>query len=224
MFADVVTLDSGPSSAIGEHVLAGKSLPIAYSSFFNQQSSNPGGSHTFQTMISRGFSRLKGCLVSFYNPPGTAGVPAGNGTTEVNGFWGWHLITDSLVPDRDQMDIFIQLGNRVMPEHHVTSLSEAFYRLRLAVGKYAGDNQMAITPREFRCNKFILAWDFETGALQAGGGLSFTGLSSRSGELLTIQAKNMSAAPGGAGPSSVYVTLHYDAILQLNLDSAVVLD
>ena len=223
MFADVVTLDPGLTNAISEHVLAGKSLPIAYSSFFTQMNTNPGNNPTFMTSLTKGYSYLKGVLVTFFCPSGEGGVPANTNKKALNHFWSWGSATADLNPAHDRFDVFLSIGNKIMPEYHVTSFSEAWYRLRLAVGKYASDSMISVTPREFRSSKFILAWDTERGALQAGGGLAHTGISTTGGEMLTLQAKGMSANGATLGPTYVYTTLHYDGILQLQLDSASIL-
>ena len=151
------------------------------------------------------------------------GVPANTNKKALNHFWSWGSATADLNPAHDRFDVFLSIGNKIMPEYHVTSFSEAWYRLRLAVGKYASDSMISVTPREFRSSKFILAWDTERGALQAGGGLAHTGISTTGGEMLTLQAKGMSADGTTLGPSYVYTTLHYDGILQLQLDSASIL-
>lgn len=224
MWADVVQTDSGLTSAIAEHVLAGKHLPIAYSSFFTQLSSNPGGNPDFQVVLSRGFSRLKGIFATLYCPPGTGGVGAGeHGSKQVNSFWCWHGVQDHTAA-YDRFDCFFSIGNRVIPEYHVRSFSEAWYRLRLAVGKYASTESLSIAVRAFRAWKFVLAVDLETGALQSGGGLAHTGLNTRSGELLTLQAKGFSRDQATEGPREVYVSLHYDAIISVGLDNTQVLD
>ena len=105
----------------------------------------------------------------------------------------------------------------------MTSLAEAFYRLRLALGKVSGDETMTITGQQFRNYRFILAIDTEKAATGLGGGVSFSGISTRGGELLTADFKGVGANAGEA-PTQSYVHLHYDALVNLRIDGCEVLD
>ena len=82
---------------------------------------------------------------------------------------------------------------------------------------------MDISTKQFRTNKFILAFDLERAATGSGGGVSFSGISTRGGELLTVQIKNAKLNTTDA-PTQTFVHLHYDAIPEIRADSCVVLD
>ena len=112
---------------------------------------------------------------------------------------------------------------RRYPEYQISSLSEAFYRLRLALGKVTGDETLSITCGQFRNYRHIIAIDVEKTAVALGGGASFSGVSTRGGELLTADFKNYGTTTAQA-PTQTYVHLHYDALINIRVDGCEILD
>ena len=142
--------------------------------------------------------------------------------TPLNTFYHPHG-AGNYTPAADTVEFTLQIGSKRFPEYSLTSLSEAFMRLRLAVGKITGDETMMITGNQFRTDRFILAVDTERCATPIGGGVSFSGLSTRGGELLVANLKGVGADAAHA-PTTIWTVLHYDAILNIRIDGCEVLD
>ena len=79
---------------------------------------------------------------------------------------------------------------------------------------------LAISGREYRHNKHIIGLDLEKAAQHGARG---SGVSTRGGELLTLQCKAYTNA-GGDVPSRCYVHLGYDALLNISKAGIEVLD
>jgi hypothetical protein len=80
----------------------------------------------------------------------------------------------------------IQLGSRVFPIMEVKTSQEAFYELLKTIGCHELSSTYAvdILPREYRSWKYIIGVSFENAP-----GSSFSGVSTRNGDLLTIKLK-----------------------------------
>ena len=91
-------------------------------------------------------------------------------------------------------------------------------RLREASGVFYGSEDIAILPTDYVNRKAIFAWDLE----KCGShGASHTGLSTRNGDILTIDAKNT-----GLGASGDYCMIYlvYELIYSVRDGSIDVLD
>ena len=80
----------------------------------------------------------------------------------------------------------IQLGSRVFPIMEVNTSQEAFYELLKNIGchELSSTYDVDILPREYRSWKYIIGVSFENAP-----GSSFSGVSTRNGDLLTIKLK-----------------------------------
>ena len=80
----------------------------------------------------------------------------------------------------------IQLVSRVFPIMEVKTSQEAFYELLKTIGCHELSSTYAvdILPREYRSWKYIIGVSFENAP-----GSSFSGVSTRNGDLLTIKLK-----------------------------------
>jgi hypothetical protein len=85
---------------------------------------------------------------------------------------------------------------------------------------------ISILPREFRDTKFIVGFDLEKAATGPAGGVSFSGISSRGGELLTIDTKGFGAVNAdpllATAPVMSFVSLNFDAIIEINQDGVTI--
>ena len=117
------------------------------------------------------------------------------------------------------MDWWMGVGADVEPVHHTRSIAQAFYMLRKSVDRYFGDNACSISPVMYRRNAFVISIDLERGAVQKGGGLALTGISTQANLLLSLNANGM-AIPA----TTSHIFLHYDAIASVSLDGCTVLD
>jgi hypothetical protein len=201
-YADMCELDAGLQSSYAAHLSSGRTLPLAFSSFVTQTQRAEGPSQTL--VLARSFTRLKGIFVTWFRENDDTGLKnISNNLYHPHGAGAYNVA-------RDTVEVQIQIGARKFPEYPITCLAEAFYRLRLAIGAHFGDVPISVLPHEFRTNKF------EKAASGPAGGVAFSGISSRGGELLTIEYKNMGATlPVDTTPTQSFVSLNFDAIVEI---------
>jgi hypothetical protein len=214
-FGDLLQLDEALDNAISEHALSGKPLQIPYSSLTTQVSS-PNGLNSFTLQSLRGFSRTKSVIVSFYKDLSTQ-LPT---LTPITTLYHPHGPGAFNPAQEAPMEMWLQLAEDVEPSQHIRSLAQAYYMLRLGSGHFAGDNALAISGQDFRNQSFLLLWDLEKGALQAGLGSAFTGQSTQGGILAVVEIHGLGLNTAAAATYS-YLTLHYDAIASLGLEPSV---
>ena len=209
--ADVVTLDNGLENSYAEHLLSGKSLPINYGTYINQDQVVPGSA--FSVNISRSASRLKSAFISL--------LGANDATTlkDFNHFWS------PMSGDYDggkEIEVQIQLGSKMYPEMPIRSTAEAFSQLSKCLGIHGSPfHSLDISPQQYRDYSFIIGIDFEK-VLQAG----FTGVNSRAGgDLMTIKVKPVDSANyGTVNPTKIFTVLHTDNILEIRDGGVTVFD
>jgi hypothetical protein len=216
--ADICVLDSALSNEYSGLLLSGRSLPINYSSFVCQLQSISGQQPSVN--ITRALSRLKSVFVTLDKTNGYAAYNNNNLHTPVwkknwNDFF--HPMTfagGQYYPGYELTSIQMQLGSKMFPEYPMASAQECFYQLRKTMGVEASNfHSLDITPYEYTNHKFVIAFDCEKNL-----GSAFTGINTKAGSSLTVKLK--SAAPDAYMPDTMYVTLHFDSILQIS-DSGV---
>ena len=207
------TIDSWPCkvSSIALTSYWGSICPSKSRHLLRRSRATLGSRTSFTVVLARGFSRLKGLfatavadlstqdpllrpLTTFYHPMGP-------------GNWNSAL---------DTVKVTVSVGSKRYPDYYVSSVSEAFYRLRLATGKSTGDETMSITPQQYRNSRWIYGQDFEKAATGLGGGASHTGLSTKGCELLTLDFKDFGPDAAHA-PTQTFVHMHYDILLNLSI-------
>ena len=205
---DMVTLDSQLDNSYAEHLLSGKSIPIAYTSYTTSQQVCSGP--TTNVNISRSLTRLKSIFVTMYKEKkNTADPPVADLAllNEVNRFW--HPM-EGTYDFAKEIQFELQLGSKKWPEYPLKSQAEAFYQLRKTMGILGSAyHSLDITGIEYKNNKFIMGFDLEKML-----GASFTGYNSKSGDLLTIKLKDVTGMTNAE--DFIYTTLHYDALLEIN--------
>ena len=111
----------------------------------------------------------------------------------------------------DEHQYWIQIGSKSVPEYPVKSLAESLSQLRKTVG---GSFQMY--GRWYRTSKYIIGLD-----LEKVSGAGFTGMSTKAGDLLTLNFRDCEVPGlGGSVPSRVFCALHYDCVVNIT-DSGV---
>ena len=114
----------------------------------------------------------------------------------------------------------VQLGSKLYPEYPMKSIAETFTQLRKSVGVSASPiHSFRFTPEAYRSTTFIAAIDFEK-ALQ----VSYTGTSTRAGDLLVVKVKGANNANIANPPTKLFLTLHSDVILQISASGVFVFD
>ena len=87
-------------------------------------------------------------------------------------------------------------------------------------------DSVAIPPGEWLGTNFILALDMEKMSSSPGaGGAAFTGLSTRNaGDTIRFAFDSVNPGSAAATPQRMYITLHFDAILELRAEGCILLD
>lgn len=217
--ADIIKLDNSLENHYVELLMSGKTIPINYSTYITSYQSilsgTGGGQEKVRLNVARSISRLKSVFVTFDNPGVHSAI-----YKEFNSFYSpmFSIGDGPILGRRGEMEFSLQVGGKQMPEQSIKSHGEAYYNLRKCMGVQSSNvHSFNITAQEYRRLKFILAIDCET-LLQAG----FTGLNTRSGQLLNIKFDQTGAT--GNLAQNMYIVLHSDNVLQIGDSGVAVYD
>ena len=109
----------------------------------------------------------------------------------------------------------VQFGSKPIPEYPVNSLSESYSQLKKTVGR-----SFKMHSSWYRSRKYIIGLD-----LEKISGAGFTGLSTKAGDLLTINFRDCDAAGStDSVPSRVFCVLNYDCVLNIQSEGIQMLD
>jgi len=207
--ADLLTLDNSLQNEFASHLLSGKSLPLNFSTY-NHTNQATNGDENFSVHISRALTRLKTVCITLHKTDTDT-------YKECNSFYH-PMGTDDYGDAYDfpsEHQVWIQIGAMLIPEYPVNGVSEAYYQLKKAVGR-----AFHITGRWFRTRRYIIGFDCEKVA-----GAGFTGLSTKSGDLLTVNFKNCkNQYEANSAPQRMYCALNYDAVLNIKDQGIELLD
>ena len=208
--ADLCTLDNALENSYVKHLFEGKALPINYGTYICQSQIVTDAS--FNVNVSRAVTRLKSIFLSMV---GAAGTGQTNDLKEFNNFW--HPMSAAgpgTYAYGKELEVHVQIGNKLFPEYPIRSISEAFSQLRKTMGIHQSPfHSLDISGEQYRSYKHIIAIDTEK-VLEAG----FTGLNTRAGDLMTIKVKPLDVSSTGMGalkPTKFYTILHSDNILEI---------
>ena len=214
----LLTLDSSLRNEYASRLLSGKSLPINFSSF-NHSNQSTGGDCDFSAHVHRSLTRLKSVFVTLFKDS----VP-GQGPPEVKLPGERKVCNDFYHPasafaeedlEKAQHSVWLQVGSKLYPEYPIRSSCESFYQLRQTVG-----HPIHIYSRWYHTTKYIVGIDMEQIS-----GAGFTGLSTKAGDLLTINFRGCRLDSYAYSiPSRVYCALHYDAVLNIRSEGVELLD
>ena len=216
---DTITLDSALQNSYVEHVLSGKALEINYGSYINMLQS-VAGDHILVN-VARAVSRLKTIFFSFdvsdkANTNYGYSVMHQSFAKSFNSFYHPMLGTYSFA---NELEYRVQIGSKMIPVYPIRSLSEAWYQLKKALGIHASPfHSISIDYQKYMDNHHIVALDCER-VLDA----SYTGINTKSGQLLTISAKGANGTINNM-PNLMYITLHADCVLEIRDSGATVFD
>ncbi len=201
---DVLQLDGALNNSYSSHLLASKSLPIMFQGMHSIKSAIPAGSTQYTLAVARGFSRLRGIMISMF---------ADDGSKFCNTFYSPLAGLENIAVN-DTFKYHVTIGSQRYPDFSVDSHQESFMRLRLSKLIHQGNDSVSISPTGFRNNKFITSLSFEKAASQT----SNSGNNTRIGSQLTLHLENSNAA------TLAHIVLQYDAVADINLTGTVVLD
>ena len=113
-----------------------------------------------------------------------------------------------------------QIGSLQWPETACSSIPETMSLLRQAVAIHDESiRTVNLTSQGFQTNAFVIGIP-----LQNVPGAAFSGINTRSGDLITIRAKNMSNDNTVNGAGKCFVTMISEQIIEIREGSCTVLD
>ena len=117
-------------------------------------------------------------------------------------------------------------GSLIFPDIPMGSASEAWYQLSKVLGLQSSMDSVAIPPCEYLGTCFIMGIDLEKMSSSPGaGGAAFTGMSTRNaGDTMRFAVDSVNPKDANATPTRMYITLHFDAILELRAEGCILLD
>jgi hypothetical protein len=224
---DVCTLDNALDNSYAQHLLSGKTLPIAYNTFISQIQT-VAGQDAPSINVSRALTRLKSVFVTLVKDYGNQ-----RATLFYRKYWndffspmyddndGEFFVHNSL----GEFEFQIQIGSKLFPEYPIRSHSEAYYQLKKCLGVQSSSvHNFNISGKEYRSHKLILGTDCEK-VLDAG----YTGLNTRAGDLMTVKLKyndkgNLENGSYTRLADRMHIVLHSDQILEIRDSGAQVFD
>ena len=122
--------------------------------------------------------------------------------------------------DEALMSWDVQIGSLKFPESPATSIPETFSLLRQATAIHDESiRTLNITPQSYAAQSFVIGVP-----LQSVAGAAFSGLSTRSGDLLSVRCKNLATDNTINGASRIYVTMISEQLIEIREGSTSVLD
>ena len=211
---DCCTLDNQLNNEYTAHLLAGKALPIKYSTIISQQSTISGTNVSVQ--VSRAVSRLQKCFITLYKPNATEIA----WDKQAIKFYHPMEAGAGVYNPAKELEFQIQLGPKLYPEYPVKSISEAFGILKQTLNLPDwGLHSVGIDFRQYISQKFIYAMSFEK-VPEA----SWSGINTKVGQILMIKLNAVDTTPNGAAGNgtavgsiadTLYVTLMTENILEV---------
>ena len=190
MLANLHTVDSSLANSYAKHILSGNSINYHTKSMVVTKHLLTDSSFTIP--IVRGYSRLCQVYVTLHK---------GSSATE-KAIRDFYHPCNNNVPTTatDNCTLQITIGSRRFPERPQSSVAEQWLRLREAAGVFYGESDLAILPTDYVNRKAIFGWDLEKVGHQ---GASHSGLSTKNGDILTLDVKNT-----GLGASGDYALIY----------------
>ena len=118
---------------------------------------------------------------------------------------------------QSEVELQLQIGSKVIPVLPSRSLAEQFYHLRKGImGENNSNSQFNITEAEYRTYKYVNLFD-----LQKVPGAFASGLSTRTGDLITIKVLNLQHTDlqNRVWPNSygdlLHATFHHDLVMSI---------
>ena len=193
-------------------------------SFSTQTAILQPGASEMSISLARAYSRLNALFISFQGSD-AANTPAAHKhqtTSFLNpsAYVVGGVVNGQQTRDEALLSLECQIGSLKFPETAASSMPELFSLLRQTVGVYDQSIQtLNISPQSYQTLSFVAGIP-----LQSVPGAAFSGLNTRSGDLLSVRCKNMSADNTVNGAGKCYVTLLNEQILEIREGSVSVLD
>ena len=209
LFYSIVRLDSALEQGFSSLLLQGRALQLNLKTVMTQNSISPAGATEHQATVSRALSRIAAVFVSFQ------GRDAANSS-----ILRFHNPSAVLPGGERTLEWMLQVGSKTWPESQTCeSTSASMSLLRQALGIY--DQTVvstSITPANYFANRYILGVPTSTIPNQ-----SFSGTSTRSGDLLSVILKGLSGVANEQA-QKVYVSIVAEVILEIKESGTILLE
>ena len=204
-----VRLDSALEAGFSSMMLSGRALQLNLRTIMSQQSIIPAGAVEYQATVVRALSRIAAVFVTFQ------GRAAPN-----NALLRFHN-PSAVAGEERTLEWSVQIGSKQWPEMSTCkSAAATMSLLKQALGTY--DQNIActsITPANFMEDRFCIGVPTSTIPGQV-----FSGTSTRSGDLLSVLIKGMTAVGGAEEAQKLHISLVAEVILELKESGTVLLE
>ena len=203
-----VRLDSALEAGFSSMMLSGRALQLSLRTVICQQSIIPAGAVEHQASVSRALSRIAAIFVTF------------QGRDEPNNsILRFHNPSAVLAGGERSLEWALSCGSKQWPESQTAkSVAITMSLLKQALGTY--DQSVvctSITPENYLENRYVIGVPTSTIP-----GQTFSGTSTRSGDLLTVLIKGLNG--GGDEAQKVHVSILAETILEISESGAVLLE
>ena len=216
----VAKLDSALESSFSQMMMSNRALTLRLNTYHTQSQALPAGNSEMSVSLVRAFSRLNALFVSFAGSS-AADTPAAN-KHQVVSFLnpGAFNVGSGGTHDEALLSWDVQLGSLKFPESPATSIPETFSLLRQATAIHDESiRTLNITPQSFSTNGYVIGVP-----LQNVPGAPFNGLNTRSGDLISIRAKNLATDNTVNAAGRIYVTMITEQLVEIREGSVAILD
>ena len=185
MLCTIHDIDTSLNSSYAKHILSGNS--INYHTKSMVVTKHLITDSTFTIPIVRRFSRLCQCYLTLHK---------GSSASEKGILDFYSPVNNQNVNTTSDLASYqMTIGSRKFPDGRpIDSVGEQYLRLREAAGVLYGESEISITPTDFVNRKSVVSWDMEKVGHQ---GASHSGLSTKNGDLLTIDVKSCGLGASG---------------------------
>ena len=240
--ADVITLDNTVDNNITKHLLEGQSLKLIVPQYHTiTQTFNTGGGEINMNIV-KSASKLTNAFITLYRAPRGGEIYSNYLVDNYvykrwNYFYNpmiWGQINDGGDPENipaqagkgfadssRALTYQLQIASKKYPEFEVSSLSEAFYFLRRTLHFLNADqNSLNISYKQYRENKFVMAF-----SLEKMPDVNFTGTNTKSGSLITFKIKGTEGSLATEEQiQEIMVHLVCESVVELTESGTIVFD
>ena len=204
-------LDSALESNFAQVLLSNRALTVPVKTVATQVQTIPDGPN-FQVSLVRALSRMNAVFLSFVWQEGAVGGDDENLHYHPTAVFGNPSAIEGNPPDATHeertLELQLAIGSKLFPETPASSMGELFDNLTQAIDTYDQTlRTVSISPSRYRHNTFIAGFNM----CRVPGHFA-SGVNTRTGDLLTIKAKNLKANMRNL---RIFVHVLYEGILEI---------
>ena len=205
-------------------MMSNKALTLRLNTYHTQSQSLPAGNSDLSISLVRAFSRLNALFISFHGSDAADTPPVNKQHTvsflNPSAFTVGGNVRGVTTHDESTMSWDVQIDSRKFPESPSTSIPESFSLLRQACSIHDESiRTLNITPQSYAAQSFVIGCP-----LQSVPGAPFSGLSTRSGDLLSVRCKGLATDNTINAAGRIFVTMISEQIIEIREGSTSVLD